>query len=359
MESLAEPKKTKYCASCGSPNIGGRTSNLSGAVRLCVGCTVRMRSGLRLDYRLPTRDDSLLPVEERFNELFTAARVLLKENAEENRIIPTLALANEIGQGRPHLITEKQRLLELGSDKQIWDEEANSFTRRYGGLRPVRVEQEILVLEKLPVFVAVGYAMVRKTPEEVVISVYPHRRLATFDEVTSRYEKVLSDAGVSYGEPKTGSLSFSFYGRTLELRVQPGTIIERLNEPQGSGYRIDKASFPHPRLVGEFYNVLLSKAGGGFRGELAMRTAGDPPEAENLVPACVAFLLRTYGLEGRKEIHQLLNKHVLCEIGKELQLGYTDNATYTLWRRVTNEALVRTPLVDAAWTLFYEGYEYE
>jgi hypothetical protein len=359
MESLAEPKKTKYCASCGSPNIGGRTSNLSGAVRLCVGCTVRMRSGLRLDYRLPTRDDSLLPVEERFNELFTAARVLLKENAEENRIIPTLALANEIGQGRPHLITEKQRLLELGSDKQIWDEEANSFTRRYGGLRPVRVEQEILVLEKLPVFVAVGYAMVRKTPEEVVISVYPHRRLATFDEVTSRYEKVLSDAGVSYGEPKTGSLSFSFYGRTLELRVQPGTVVERLNEPQGSGYRIDKASFPHPRLVGEFYNMLLSKAGGGFRGELAMRTAGDPPEAENLVPACVAFLLRTYGLEGRKEIHQLLNKHVLCEIGKELQLGYTDNATYTLWRRVTNEALVRTPLVDAAWTLFYEGYEYE
>jgi hypothetical protein len=318
-----------------------------------------MRSGLRLDYRLPTRDDSLLPVEERFNELFTAARVLLKENAEENRIIPTLALANEIGQGRPHLITEKQRLLELGSDKQIWDEEANSFTRRYGGLRPVRVEQEILVLEKLPVFVAVGYAMVRKTPEEVVISVYPHRRLATFDEVTSRYEKVLSDAGVSYGEPKTGSLSFSFYGRTLELRVQPGTVVERLNEPQGSGYRIDKASFPHPRLVGEFYNMLLSKAGGGFRGELAMRTAGDPPEAENLVPACVAFLLRTYGLEGRKEIHQLLNKHVLCEIGKELQLGYTDNATFTLWRRVTNEALVRTPLVDAAWTLFYEGYEYE
>jgi hypothetical protein len=318
-----------------------------------------MRSGLRLDYRLPTRDDSLLPVEERFNELFTAARVLLKENAEENRIIPTLALANEIGQGRPHLITEKQRLLELGSDKQIWDEEANSFTRRYGGLRPVRVEQEILVLEKLPVFVAVGYAMVRKTPEEVVISVYPHRRLATFDEVTSRYEKVLSDAGVSYGEPKTGSLSFSFYGRTLELRVQPGTVVERLNEPQGSGYRIDKASFPHPRLVGEFYNMLLSKAGGGFRGELAMRTAGDPPEAENLVPACVAFLLRTYGLEGRKEIHQLLNKHVLCEIGKELQLGYTDIATYTLWRRVTNEALVRTPLVDAAWTLFYEGYEYE
>ena len=90
-----------------------------------------------------------------------------------------------------------------------------------------------------------------------------------------------------------------------------------------------------------------------------MRTAGEPPEAQNLVPACVAFLLRAYGLEGRKEIHHLLNEHVLCEIGKELQLGYTDNATYTLWRSVKNEALVRGPLLDAAWTLFYEGYEYE
>jgi hypothetical protein len=318
-----------------------------------------MRSGLRLDYRLPTRDDSQLPVEERFDELFTAARVLLKENEEENRIIPTLALANEIGQGRPHLIAEKQRLLELGSNIQVWDEEANSFTRRYGGLRPVRVEQEILVLEKLPVFVTVGYAMVRKTSEEVVISVYPHRRLATADEVTSRYEKVLSDAGVLYGEPKTANPSFSFYGRTLELRVKSGTVIERLDQPQGFGYGIDKASFPHPRLVGEFYNMLLSKAGGGFREELAIRTAGEPPEAQNLVPACVAFLLRAYGLEGRKDIHHLLNEHVLCEIGSELQLGYTDNATYMLWRSVKNEALVRGPLLDAAWTLFYEGYEYE
>jgi len=317
-----------------------------------------MRSGMRIDYRLPTRDDSLLPLEKRFDEVFAAARVLLQENAEENRIIPTLVWANEIGQGCPHLIAEKGNLLELRDDKRVWDEGAEKFARRYGGLRPVRFEQGVMILEKLPVFVGIGYARTHETPVEVVISVYPHRSLATASEVASRYEKELSTAGVAYGEPNTGSLDFSFYGRVLEIRVRPGVVTERVEEPQ-PGWRTDEASFPHSRLVGEFYRMLLSKGGGGFREDLSMRTAGEPPKAENLVPACVAFLLRAYGIEGRKEIHQLLNEHVLFEIGVELDLGITDKPTYKLWRNVNNEALVRDPLLDAAWTLFYEGYEYE
>jgi hypothetical protein len=68
--------------------------------------------------------------------------------------------------------------------------------------------------------------------------------------------------------------------------------------------------------VGELYKALVATASAdGLAGELPTRQRGQPPKTENLVPACVAFLLRNYGVE-HKEIHQLLDEYVLDETWK-------------------------------------------
>jgi hypothetical protein len=100
---------------------------------------------------VPTEEVIPPPAEERFDELFRAARMLLEVNAGEDQIIPTLALANAIGQDVPHLIAARRRLLKLSEDRQAWNNEVDKFVRRYGSLRPVRVVDGILILEKLPV----------------------------------------------------------------------------------------------------------------------------------------------------------------------------------------------------------------
>jgi hypothetical protein len=232
MGSLAGPERVRRCASCGSEDIGGQTSNLSGTVLLCVECTVRMRSGAGLDYRLPTRDDSPLPVQERFAELFAAARALLRIDAEENRVIPTLALANEIGQGRPHLLAEKERLLRSEGDKRLWNAETHKFTLRYGGLRPVRVAEGSLILEKQPLSVDIDYDVSGQSAEGIMVNVYPNRKLALPEDVATVYEETLCGAGISCGEKHTARLSFSFRNRALIIDIEPGAVVERLEEPQ-------------------------------------------------------------------------------------------------------------------------------
>jgi len=312
-----------------------------------------MRSGAGLDYRLPTRDDSPLPVQERFAELFAAARALLRMDAEENRVIPTLALANEIGQGRPHLLAEKKRLLRSEGDKRLWKAEAHKFTLRYGGLRPVRVAEGSLILEQQPLSVDIDYDVSGQYAKGVMVNLYPNRKLALPEDVATVYEETLCGAGISCDEKHTARLSFFFRNRALKIDIEPGAVVERLEEPQ-PGWRIDKAPFPHPHLVARFYRMLREE----FAQKLATRMRGKPPETKNLVPACVAFFLRAYGLEGRVEVHRLLNKYVLSEIGKQLVEGYTDAETVKLWRDVGNDSLVGGPLRNSAWTLFYEGYEY-
>ena len=105
--------------------------------------------------------------------------------------------------------------------------------------------------------------------------------------------------------------------------------------------------------------LLGSPSGDGFARHLATRTRGGPPAAGNLVPACVAFYLRAYGeIENRKEIHGLLNEHVLRETGKELpEEAYGSSGTNQLWRDVNNHAKIGNPLMDAGYTLFWEGEE--
>jgi len=296
--------------------------------------------------------------EERFNELFRAARTLLKQDAEEDQIIPTLALAHQIGQGVLHLVAERTRFATIGEDTEAWDKEADRFVHRYGSLRPVRVVEGVLILERLPVSVAVEDDPNQEVPREVTISVYSHRRLAKPEHVAYRYEKTLAVAGISHDEQRTGHMSFDFHGRSLLITIRNGSRGESLDGPDG--FRLVETSFPHPWLVQEFYRILLgSPSGDGFVRRLASRTRGGPPLAINLVPACVAVYLRGYGkIESRKEVHRLLNEHVLGETAKELpEEAYGSSETNQLWRDVSNHAKVGGPLSDAGYTLFWEGYE--
>jgi len=304
--------------------------------------------GVEWSYYLPTRKDVPLPLPGGFRELFTAARVLLEENAPENQIIPTLALANHLCHGVPRLVTEKEQLELLQGDEQAWTEGANRFARRFGGLRPVRIANGILILERQPVLVTVGYARTHKTSVDVVVTVYPHRApLAAPAEVAMLYDKALSDAGLAHEERRTAHLSFAFYNSRLEITVRPGTVIKRATITEGvtvskPGWRSDEAPFPHPHLMGELYGTLRKE----FARELATRIRSRPPKSKHLVPACVAYLMECHG-ERRKGIHKLLNDHVVCGTGTEFKnAGLSE--TVQLWRNARKNSVVCDPLMDAA-----------
>jgi hypothetical protein len=296
--------------------------------------------------------------EERFDKLFRAARTLLKQDAEEDQIIPTLALAHQVGQGVSHLVDQRTRFATIGEDAEAWAKEADRFVRRYGSLRPVRVVEGVLILERLPVSVAVEDDPGQEVPQEVTVSVYPHRRLAKPEHAAARYAKTLAVAGIPHDEQRTGHMSFDFHGRSLVITIRNGSRGEYLDDPKL--FRVVETPFPHPRLVKEFYRMLLGlPSGDGFARSLASRTRGGPPLAINLVPACVAFYLRGYAkIESRKEVHRLLNEHVLRETGRELpEEAYGSSETNQLWRDVSNHAKVGGPLSDAGYTLFWEGDE--
>src|SRR5215216_4413467 len=129
MGSVAEPKRTIRCPSCGNKANGGPKLEILGDfVPVCAACISRIRAGAGWGYQLPTKNDSPLPVsdgeesaEERFDAVFKAARVLLEGGAKEDRIIPTLALAHLLGGGVPRLAAQKEQLVRLRGDEQAWN----------------------------------------------------------------------------------------------------------------------------------------------------------------------------------------------------------------------------------------------
>jgi hypothetical protein len=368
MGSLAEPKRIRYCASCGGSDVGAKIESLGDTILLCAECISAGRAGAGWGYWFPTKDVSPIALPQGFDELFAAARVLLEEDAEENQIIPTLALAYHLSHGVPRLVAERERLVRCWRNEQLWTEEADAFARRYGGLRPIKVAGQTLILERRPVLVTIEYGVGHDNPLGVRISAHPFRtRLATSKEVASLYEKVLANAGITCDERRTGRLNFNFHNSRLEISVEPGATVEYFVAPQ-DGWRRDKASFPHPHLVGDFYKVLVTTVStGGFAADLPTRKSNKPPKADNLVPACVAFLLKDYGVRPDKKVNELLDKYVLDDAWKSGKHAFgrdlfrdaiRGTSLYEqVWGNARKQHIVRDPLTDAAWTLFWEGYE--
>ena len=360
--SRSKPQKLKKrCRSCGkefgdpSPSgefveVGSKVKILSGSVLLCKRCITGAQSRAGWGYSLHREDDSPLPLPEQegFAELFKAAKVLLKKNAPERQVSPTLALAYLLCHDVERLVAQKKRLVGLWGDEQAWDEEVESFARRYSGLRPVEVAQEVLIFERRQVSIRIDYSDADGSPLAVEVSVHPHQtELAEPEEVASLYREKLSEARIPCDEKRTRGLTHFFLNDRLVLDITPGTAVEWAGEPR-PGWRTDKASFPHPSRVQRDYADLCAE----FSSDLKLRDSGGPAEAKNLVPACVAYCLREYGTPPRKKIERLLEEHGLWEPGEK-----PDSAKNQLWQNVKNERMVGHPLVDAARTLFFEGYE--
>ena len=100
-----------------------------------------------------------------------------------------------------------------------------------------------------------------------------------------------------FGSAPSGAMEYEFVGNRLYLTVQ----LKKESAVEGS-------AFPSPQLVEQFYRALRKE----FRKRLTVH--GRTFEAHNLIPACVAFLLRASGgIQSQKEIHRLLNDHVFGE----------------------------------------------
>ena len=338
----------------------------------------------------------LPPPEQRFEELFKAARVLFREGiTEEDQIIPTLTLANDIGDAiqtfraakgllsraredlescEPEiddsvpfrveptpdeienmlssvencsreiagLVREKEQLVRAREDTETWESKATEFIRKYGNLRPVEVVDGILVLERLPVSIEIGRCPSNEIRMEAMIKVYRHPRPAKPEHVATLYEKTISAAGIPFSDA-CGSISFRFGGGYLLMvvGVDAGTRrhIESSGDPPERDLDLEPLfAFPHPRHVQGFHQMVLEEPSKEGTRYLTSRERGRAPAADNLIPACVAFFLREYGqISGRKRIHQLLNKHVLCERTWKRRLpedGYSSSETNQLWRDV-------------------------
>jgi len=105
--------------------------------------------------------DEALPAEQRYQELFKTARLLLKEGVdEEAQIVSTLAYANEFVPNSPFLrfsdrVSEKDRLVGAWEDGESWEDESNRFIRQYASLKPVRVVDGTLSLERIPLSILI------------------------------------------------------------------------------------------------------------------------------------------------------------------------------------------------------------
>jgi hypothetical protein len=108
--------------------------------------------------------------------------------------------------------------------------------------------------------------------------------------------------------------------------------------------------FPSPGLVGDASRGLLE---GGLGERLRGRKSGRGWKPETLVAAIVAFFLRTNGrIDGRKEVHRLLNERVLDparkgnvpRVERLLEVGGSTSASNQLWDNVrrAHKQLIRT-----------------
>ncbi len=281
---------------------------------------------------------------DRFDELFRAARVLLKEEGVgEEQILPTLAFANAIHVHWP-LRDEKDSLIEAWGNNDAWEAAVELFAWKHAPLRPYKVVDDLLLLERLPVYVdvhdpvfAAGDPETEADTEvqalrsrEVIVAVdTTHTRPATPDRVADHYEKVLLDAGASFADPNHPNLDMVVEAREDHTLIVVGHIEKSMpTGPSQASGRNRKPVFPHRDRVRDLFGLLVS----------TKKKRGPSTEAHNLIPACVALCLKHYGkmTNNQKRVHELLNEHVLGDTWKKIPAdGSSGSQTSQLWRDVT------------------------
>jgi hypothetical protein len=313
-----------------------------------------------VSYWASSEEEPLPPPEERFGELFKAARVLLREGiVEEDLIYPTLAYANELGQKILDFKEEASMLVSAKNDAD-WESAVERFLRRHDGMAPVEVVDGVVILYWLPVDGGVMMYPIpdMEIPEEVRIRILPHTRPPEPEHIASVYESILSTYEVSYGSSSAGSIGFEFIEDALLISTYASadTASRIPSEHAAAIFKDHKPEFLHPRLFATFCQVLLGTGSGdGFARRLASRKRGKAPDPTKLIPACVAFYLKWYGdLRGAKA-HWLLNKY-LHDYGVELpEEGCSNSASNQLWRDAKKAG---EKLLTAAHAIYEHDLEY-
>jgi hypothetical protein len=282
--------------------------------------------------------ESAEPPVVRFAQVFKTARVLLDNDAGEDQILPTLACealqARDSDKGTlgGQWTELEDSFLEAWKTPGVWDSKSRELLEKTGRIRPVEVVDGALILERAPVAVKVWGG----SEPEVWIEIMPRSKPATPEEVASSYERAMRDHGVPFQEDRAVSVTCILTEHHLRLRLKPVFVGFYISDSP------PREPFPSPTLVEDVYRGLRQ----GRLGErLTGRSRGRAWKPHNLVPATVAFYLRTYGgVEGRKEINKLLNHHVLDAAGRSLAVGHSDSASNQLWRdiRTIHGQLVRT-----------------
>jgi hypothetical protein len=358
MGSLSEgPGRKGWCTSCGAwwkyvfiypevPESGNPAYRfyVNPTDPLCEDCIRRWYESGTLVQRF-TEPLPGLPAET-FRGLFKAARVLLLEKiTDENRIIPTLMAAYEMdcGTANPWVIPEHHHWLDARERVILTGLERPPRTKN---LRVVNVVDNIIILEWEPVFAELVWDLIfsgmvwdgttsrlvsRSWKEDgseplasrwksrppgwrsmtdqarshrpgVLIRLYPDKegeRDAKPQKVASRYQEVLAAERLRIGRPHNTLMECELTSTCLCWLVAPG------NRRGGS-----KLCFPSPKFVEAVSEGVLRE----YEDHLVMRRAGQETDPENLIPACVGFLLRaSCRIKGRKEVEQLLDEHVYPE----------------------------------------------
>jgi hypothetical protein len=284
-------RKQERCASCGKfkglslypPN------STDDAYLFCGECIRRSKEGEVLYLVFTSEFEPPGPPEEGFRWLFRAARVLLREGvSDEDQILPTLVFVHEIDRGA------------AGGRAVTTYENTNLMPHEWNTVKTV---DGIDILEEEPIRADI---LVKRPPPDkgvetirkgVLIQVSFHKKGVEPKRVGSIYAERLTANRMRFGRAPSGVMEYEFVGNRLYLTVQ-------LKKESA----VDELIFPSPQLVEQFYRALRKE----FRKRLT--THGRTFEAYNLIPACVAFLLRASGgIGSQKEIHRLLNDQVFGE----------------------------------------------
>jgi hypothetical protein len=336
---------------------------------LCDGCADRLQDGETIGYWDIVEPEAApsLEASERFERLFEAARVLRKEGiADEDLIYPTLAYANELGQGITVLEQEALTLISSANSGADWEAACERFSRKHGGLIPVRVVDGVLILRWVPVVGDVRFYQVpdMKIPEVVAVRIRLHAGPLEVGLISRVYERTLSAYGLRHGMCASGRIDYEAPGGELIISSYASTdTAPHVASEHAAVVFGDRApEFAHPDLMEQVGQVLLGsgrKDKPGFDRFLNRRKGGPPPTRKpelttKLIRACVAYFLNQHGeLPKGKAAHRLLNKHVLPlpdGVGELPETGDSSHESTELWRSAKKASL----MLEAATRAIYD-----
>lgn len=234
------------------------------------------------------------------------------------------------------------------AEVNCWSFISNEFMDYYAVL-PLAVVDGVVLLLREPVQVGFLYeSQDAELPCETTLSILQGPKRPPPELVAKTYRSALSKDGIPWSEEylwptKTehrvseGLLVISVYPGSpprpqVRFNSKPVKVdnVEDLLKPGASSLpeQVEKLAFPPPEWVEHYYAAVLKM---GESREIRGRP-GPAPDPNHFIPACVAWFLSSL-VGGRKEVHRLLNKHVLHILAKELpEEGFSTSETNRLWR---------------------------